>query len=144
MKTVKVVAAVITASNENGEKMIFATQRGYGEFKDGYEFPGGKVEPGETPQAALKREIMEELETEIEVGDLIETIEYDYPTFHLSMDCFWAQIVKGDLVLREHEAAKWLTKEQLESVDWLPADLGLVEKVRVGMKKIDLISLKRM
>ena len=144
MKTVKVVAAVITASNENGEKMIFATQRGYGEFKDGWEFPGGKVEPGETPQAALKREIMEELETEIEVGELIETIEYDYPTFHLSMDCFWAEIVKGDLVLREHEAAKWLTKEQLESVDWLPADLGLVEKVRVGMKKIDLISLKRM
>ena len=133
MKTVKVVAAVITAANENGEKMIFATQRGYGEFKDGWEFPGGKVEPGETPQAALKREIMEELETEIEVGDLIETIEYDYPTFHLSMDCFWAEIVKGDLVLREHEAAKWLTKEQLESVDWLPADLGLVEEVRVGM-----------
>lgn len=133
MKTVKVVAAVITASNENGEKMIFATQRGYGEFKDGWEFPGGKVEPGETPQAALKREIMEELETEIEVGELIETIEYDYPTFHLSMDCFWAEIVKGDLVLREHEAAKWLTKEQLESVEWLPADLGLVEKVRVGM-----------
>lgn len=133
MKTVKVVAAVITASNENGEKMIFATQRGYGEFKDGWEFPGGKVEPGETPQAALKREIMEELETEIEVGDLIETIEYDYPTFHLSMDCFWAEIVKGDLVLREHEAARWLTKEQLESVDWLPADLGLVEKIRVGM-----------
>ena len=133
MKTVKVVAAVITASNENGEKMIFATQRGYGEFKDGWEFPGGKVEPGETPQAALKREIMEELETEIEVGELIETIEYDYPTFHLSMDCFWAEIVKGDLVLREHEAAKWLTKEQLESVDWLPADLGLVDKVRVGM-----------
>ena len=133
MKTVKVVAAVITASNENGEKMIFATQRGYGEFKDGWEFPGGKVEPGETPQAALKREIMEELETEIEVGDLIETIEYDYPTFHLSMDCFWAEIVKGDLVLREHEAAKWLTKDELENVDWLPADLGLVEKVRVGM-----------
>ena len=133
MKTVKVVAAVITASNENGEKMIFATQRGYGEFKDGWEFPGGKVESGETPQAALKREIMEELETEIEVGELIETIEYDYPTFHLSMDCFWAEIVKGDLVLREHEAAKWLTREQLESVDWLPVDLGLVEKVRVGM-----------
>ncbi len=133
MKTVKVVAAVITACNENGEKIIFATQRGYGEFKDGWEFPGGKVESGETPQEALKREIMEELETEIKVGDLIETIEYDYPTFHLSMDCFWAEIVKGDLVLREHEAAKWLTKEQLGSVDWLPADLGLVEKVRVGM-----------
>lgn len=133
MKTVKVVAAVITACNENGEKIIFATQRGYGEFKDGWEFPGGKVESGETPQEALKREIMEELETEIKVGDLIETIEYDYPTFHLSMDCFWAEIVKGDLILREHEAAKWLTKEQLGSVDWLPADLGLVEKVRVGM-----------
>ena len=133
MKTVRVVAAVIKAEKENGEPIIFATQRGYGEFKDGWEFPGGKVEPGETSQAALKREIMEELETEIEVGDLIETIEYDYPTFHLSMDCFWAEIVKGDLVLREHEAAKWLTKEQLESVDWLPADLGLVEKVRVGM-----------
>ena len=133
MKTVKVVAAVITACNENGEKIIFASQRGYGEFKDGWEFPGGKVEPGETPQEALKREIIEELETEIKVGDLIETIEYDYPTFHLSMDCFWAEIVKGDLVLREHEAAKWLTKEQLGSVDWLPADLGLVEKVRVGM-----------
>lgn len=133
MKTVKVVAAVITACNDNGEKIIFATQRGYGEFKDGWEFPGGKVEPGETPQEALKREIMEELETEIKVGDLIETIEYDYPTFHLSMDCFWAEIVKGDLVLREHEAAKWLTKEQLGSVDWLPADLGLVEKVRVEM-----------
>lgn len=133
MKTVKVVAAVITACNENGEKIIFATQRGYGEFKDGWEFPGGKVESGETPQEALKREIMEELETDIKVGDLIETIEYDYPTFHLSMDCFWAEIVKGDLVLREHEAAKWLTKEQLGSVDWLPADLGLVEKVRVGM-----------
>lgn len=133
MKTVKVVAAVITACNENGEKIIFATQRGYGEFKDGWEFPGGKVESGETPQEALKREIMEELETEIKVGDLIETIEYDYPTFHLSMDCFWAEIVKGDLVLREHEAAKWLAKEQLGSVDWLPADLGLVEKVRAGM-----------
>lgn len=133
MKTVKVVAAVITACNENGEKIIFATQRGYGEFKDGWEFPGGKIEPGETPQEALKREIMEELETEIKVGDLIETIEYDYPTFHLSMDCFWAEIVKGDLVLREHEAAKWLTKGQLGSVDWLPADLGLVEKVRAGM-----------
>lgn len=133
MKTVKVVAAVITACNENGEKIIFATQRGYGEFKDGWEFPGGKVELGETLQEALKREIMEELEAEIKVGDLIETIEYDYPTFHLSMDCFWAEIVKGDLVLREHEAAKWLTKEQLGSVDWLPADLGLVEKVRVGM-----------
>lgn len=132
MKTVKVVAAVITACNDNGEKIIFATQRGYGEFKDGWEFPQEKQNQG-TAAGALKREIMEELETEIKVGDLFETIEYDYPTFHLSMDCFWAEIVKGDLVLREHEAAKWLTKGQLGSVDWLPADLGLVEKVRVGM-----------
>ena len=130
MKTVKVVAAVITAANENGEKMIFATQRGYGEFKDGWEFPGGKVEPGETPQAALKREIMEELETEIEVGDLIETIEYDYPTFHLSMDCFWAEIVKGDLVLREHEAAKWLNKNTIDEVEWLPADVTLIDAIK--------------
>ena len=132
MKTVKVVAAII-CDNIKEKNKIFATARGYGELKGGWEFPGGKVEPGETPQEALKREIMEELETEIKVGDLIETIEYDYPTFHLSMDCFWAEIVKGDLVLREHEAAKWLTKGQLGSVDWLPADLGLVEKVRVGM-----------
>ena len=129
MKTIKVVAAVI-CDNIKEKNKIFATARGYGELKGGWEFPGGKVEPGETPQAALKREIMEELETEIEVGDLIETIEYDYPTFHLSMDCFWAQIVKGDLVLREHEAAKWLTKETLHTVDWLPADYGLVEKLR--------------
>lgn len=133
MKTVKVVAAVITASNENGKKLYLQHSVDMVNSKMVGNFPGGKVEPRETPQAALKREIMEELETEIEVGDLIETIEYDYPTFHLSMDCFWAEIVKGDLVLREHEAAKWLTKEQLESVDWLPADLGLVEKVRVGM-----------
>ena len=128
MKTIRVVAAVIKV-----EDKIFATQRGYGDLKGGWEFPGGKIEEGETPKEALKREIMEELDTEIEVGELIETIEYDYPTFHLSMDCFWAEIVKGDLVLREHEAAKWLTKEQLESVDWLPADLGLGEKVIVGM-----------
>ena len=130
MKTVKVVAAVITACNDNGEKIIFATQRGYGEFKDGWEFPGGKVEPGETPQEALKREIMEELETEIKVGDLIETIEYDYPTFHLSMDCFWAEIVKGDLVLREHEAAKWLNKNTIDEVEWLPADVTLIDVIK--------------
>ena len=129
MKTIRVVAAVIKAE-KNGEPIIFATQRGYGEFKDGWEFPGGKIQKGETPQEALKREIMEELDTEIEVGELIDTIEYDYPEFHLSMDCFWCTIVKGDLVLKEHEAAKWLTKESLDEVDWLPADLSLVECIR--------------
>lgn len=110
--------------------MIFATQRGYGEFKGGWKFPGGKIEDGETPQEALKREIMEELDTEIKVGELLETIEYDYPTFHLSMDCFWAEIVSGDLILKEHEAAKWLTMESLDSVDWLPADVRLIETIK--------------
>ena len=130
MKTVRVVAAVIKAINENGEPIIFATQRGYGEFKGGWEFPGGKIEAGETPQEALKREIMEELDTEISVGELIETIEYDYPTFHLSMDCFWCEIVKGDLVLKEHEAAKWLKKEQLDDVEWLPADVTIIKTIQ--------------
>lgn len=133
MKTVRVVAAVIKAVNENGEPIIFATQRGYGEFKDGWEFPGGKIEEGEIPQDALKREIREELDTEIFVGELIDTIEYDYPTFHLSMDCFWAEVVSGDLVLREHEAAKWLTKAELDSVEWLPADVIVVEKVQAAL-----------
>ena len=129
MKTVRVVAAVIKAINESGDPIIFATQRGYGDFKGGWELPGGKIEEGETPQEALKREIMEELDTEISVGELINTVEYDYPTFHLSMDCFWCEIVKGDLVLKEHEAAKWVTKEQLNSVEWLPADIKLVENI---------------
>ena len=133
MKTVRVVAAVIKAENEKGQPIIFATQRGYGDLKGGWEFPGGKIEEGETPQEALKREIMEELDTEISVGDLIDTIEYDYPTFHLSMDCFWCQIVKGDLVLKEHEAAKWLTKDELDSVEWLPADVTLIEKIRAEL-----------
>ena len=127
MKTVRVVAAVIKAINENGEPIIFATQRGYGDFKGGWEFPGGKIEEGETPQEALKREIMEELDTEISVGELIDTVEYDYPTFHLSMDCFWCEIVKGDLVLKEHEAAKWLTAVELNSVEWLAADITLIK-----------------
>ena len=125
MKTVKVVAAIIIHNNH-----IFATQRGYGDFKDGWEFPGGKIEPGETPQQALVREIKEELDTEIEVGDYLETIEYDYPSFHLSMDCFFCMIKSGDLVLREHEAAKWLTVETLDSVDWLPADKVLIEQIK--------------
>ncbi|MBQ2578332.1 MAG: (deoxy)nucleoside triphosphate pyrophosphohydrolase [Lachnospiraceae bacterium] len=133
MKTIRVVAAVIKAVNEKGEQMIFATQRGYGAYKDGWEFPGGKIEEGETPQAALKREIMEELDTEISVGELIDTIEYDYPEFHLSMDCFWCEIVSGDLVLKEHVAARWLTKEQMDDVDWLPADVTLIEKVRYSL-----------
>ena len=131
MKTIRVVAAIIKATNEDGEAIIFATQRGYGDFKGGWEFPGGKIEKGETPQEALVREIKEELETEISVGELIDTIEYDYPTFHLSMDCFWAKIVSGDLVLTEHEAAKWLTKDELDSVEWLPADIILIDKIRM-------------
>ena len=134
MKTVRVVAAVIKAENEDGQPIIFATQRGYGDLKGGWEFPGGKIEDEETPQEALRREIMEELDTEISVGELIDTIEYDYPTFHLSMDCFWCEIVKGDLVLKEHEAAKWLTADELDSVDWLPADATLIEQIGNGMK----------
>lgn len=124
MKTIRVAAAVIRKNNR-----IFATQRGYGEFKDGWEFPGGKIEPGETPRQALVREIREELDTEINVGELIETIEYDYPTFHLSMDCFWCTVVEGSLELKEHEAARWLDSENLYSVDWLPADTGLIAKI---------------
>lgn len=133
MKTIRVVAAVIKAVNENNKPIIFATQRGYGEFKGGWEFPGGKIETGETPKEALKREIMEELDTEISVGELIDTIEYDYPEFHLSMDCFWCEMISGDLVLKEHEAARWLDKEMLYSVDWLPADVLLIEKIKAGV-----------
>ena len=130
MKTIEVVAAIITHNNQ-----IFATQRGYGEFQDGWEFPGGKMEPGETPQQALVREIREELDTEIEVGELVETVEYDYPNFHLIMHCFLCTIRSGDLVLKEHEAAKWLAKEELYSVDWLPADVKVVEKIKDTMGK---------
>lgn len=125
MKTVKVVAAIIQDGNK-----IFATQRGYGDFKDGWEFPGGKIEQGETPQEALVREILEELDTEIEVGELLDTVEYDYPQFHLSMDCFMCTVKSGELVLKEHEAAKWLNKDTIDSVDWLPADQGLIVKIK--------------
>ncbi|MBR4948763.1 MAG: (deoxy)nucleoside triphosphate pyrophosphohydrolase [Clostridiales bacterium] len=125
MKTIKVVAAIIRDRDR-----IFATQRGYGEYKDGWEFPGGKVEPRETPQEALVREIKEELDAEIVVGDLLTTVEYDYPTFHLSMDCFWATLVEGSkMKLLEHEAAKWLTLDELDGVEWLPADIKVVESI---------------
>ncbi len=126
MKTIRVVAAIILDDDK-----VFATQRGYGEFKDGWEFPGGKIDKGETPEEALVREIKEELDTEIEVINLLDTIEYDYLNFHLSMDCFICKIRSGTLVLKEHEAAKWLTKEELYSVDWLPADLGLIPKIKI-------------
>lgn len=134
MKTIRVVAAVIKSRNQSGEPIIFATQRGYGDFKGGWEFPGGKIEAGETPEQALKREIEEELDTRIEVYDLIDTVEYDYPNFHLSMDCFWCEVVSGDLILKEHEAAKWLTREDLDSVEWLPADIALISKIKDEMR----------
>lgn len=124
MKTVRVVAAVI----RDGDR-IFATARGYGEYKGWWEFPGGKIEAGETPEEALVREIHEELDTEIRVGELIDTIEYDYPTFHLSMDCFWAEVIAGRLVLKEAEDARWLTKKTLESVQWLPADQTIIDAI---------------
>ena len=125
MKIVRVVAAVIVS-----EGKIFATQRGYGEFKDGWEFPGGKIETGETPEEALAREIKEELDTEINVDEFIDTIEYDYPSFHLSMDCFWCSIKEGKLTLKEHEAAKWLDLQTIDSVEWLPADVTLIDKIK--------------
>ena len=136
MKTVRVVAAVI----KTGDK-IFATQRGYGEFKDGWEFPGGKIEQGETPQEALAREIREELDTEIEVGELIDTVEYDYPKFHLSMDCFWCRVLHGKLTLLEAEDSRWLTKDNLYCVDWLPADRGLIEKILAQWEEPDSMQI---
>ena len=129
MKTINVVAAVIISENK-----VFATQRGYGDFKGGWEFPGGKIEPNETSEAALVREIKEELETEIEVVEYLHTVEYDYPKFHLSMACYICRIKRGNLVLKEHEAAKWLTKDTLNSVEWLPADIEVVEKVKDLLK----------
>lgn len=125
MKTVHVVAALII----NQDK-VFATQRGYGEFKDGWEFPGGKIEPGETPEQAIKREIQEELATEIRVEKPLTTVEYDYPTFHLSMECFLCKVEKGNLTLLEHEAARWLSYDELDDLDWLPADRIVVAALR--------------
>ena len=130
MKTVRVVAAIIIENDK-----VFATQRGYGEFKDGWEFPGGKIEPGETPEEAIVREIKEELDTEVEVIELLDTVEYDYPNFHLSMGCLICKIKSGDLVLKEHEAAKWLTKDTLGSLEWLPADMGLVGEIEKYLKE---------
>ena len=135
MKTVKVVAAIIRDGNK-----VFATQRGYGDYKDGWEFPGGKVEPGETAQQALIREIKEELDTDIAVGDYLTTIEYDYPTFHLSMQCFWCRIVDGTPVLKEHEAARWLDVDHIDSVEWLPADLTIIDLIKDKM--VDQVALE--
>ena len=130
MKTINVVAAIIKENDK-----IFVTQRGYGEFAGGWEFPGGKIEEGETPQQALVREIKEELDIKISVGELLDIVEYDYPTFHLSMMCFWSTIQEGELVLKEHMAAKWLKKDELGTVDRLPADEGLVEKIKNTTKE---------
>jgi len=125
LKTVKVVAAIITKDDK-----VFATQRGYGDFKDGWEFPGGKVEEGERPEDAIVREIREELGAEIKVTGFLTTVEHDYPTFHLSMDCFWAELKDGtEMVLLEHEAAKWLAMNELDSVAWLPADVKVVSEI---------------
>lgn len=124
-KVIKVVAAII----RDGDR-IFATQRGYGRFKDGWEFPGGKIEDGETPGQALIREIREELDTKIKVGELFDTVEYDYPDFHLSMECYFCEVIEGDLTLKEHESARWLTKDTIDSVEWLPADLDLIAKLK--------------
>lgn len=131
LKTVKVVAAVIRSGSR-----IFATQRGYGEYKDGWEFPGGKVEPGEQPRDALVREIKEELDADITVGDKVLTVEYDYPGFHLSMDCFWAALNEdGHIKLLEHEAARWLMCDELDTVAWLPADIKVVEAIKESLKQ---------
>ena len=130
MKRIEVVAAII----HDADGRIFATQRGYGDFKDFWEFPGGKMEPGESPEVALKREIWEELETRIVIERFVRTIEWDYPSFHLVMHCFWCRVESGQLTLKEHEAARWLDRNHLESVNWLPADLQLLQVIKSDNK----------
>ncbi len=134
MKNVNVVAAII-CDDYGDKKKVLATQRGYGEFKDGWEFPGGKIEEGETPEEALVREIREEMGAEIKVHDLACVIDYDYETFHLHMNCYWAMVAAGELKLLEHEAAKWLRRDELESVDWLPADRGILPVLRYALSE---------
>ena len=124
MKTIEVVAAIIIRNNE-----VFATQRGYGDWKGWWEFPGGKIESGECPQEALKREIREELDAEITVGALLDTVEWEYPTFHLTMHCYVCSLESENICLKEHESSAWLDKETLDSVQWLPADLVLLSKI---------------
>ena len=135
MKTVKVVAAIIQSVSDDGESIVFATQRGYGDYKDWWEFPGGKIEEGETPEAALIREIKEELNAGISVDRYLVTVEYDYPAFHLSMDCFWCSLTEGHLTLLEHEAAKWLPLNNLQQVNWLPADVMVVDAIEAEIQK---------
>jgi 8-oxo-dGTP diphosphatase len=134
MKSINVVAAIMHRNTEDNVKQIFTTQRGYGDFKDGWEFPGGKIEPNEAPETAIVREIEEELDTEIIVEKEIGTIEYDYPTFHISMKCFWCSIKSGELKLLEHEDAKWISLEEIDSVDWLPADREILPKIKEFLK----------
>ena len=134
MKSIRVVAAIILSINKDGEKVVFATQRGYGEYKDWWEFPGGKIEASETPEDALVREIHEELDAIISVDRFLTTVEYDYPAFHLSMDCFWCRLKGGHLTLLEHEAAKWLPLENLRQVNWLPADVIVIEAIEKELK----------
>lgn len=142
MKIVRVAAAVIKAETKKGEPIIFATKRGYGEFKGGWEFPGGKIEVGETPKEALKREIKEELDVDINILEYIDTIEYDYPSFHLSMDCFLCEIEKGNLLLKEHEDAMWLDQKSLNTVNWLAADITLVKTLQQWMENYNNQKIK--